>query len=138
MAAALQVSDARVVLGGHPALAGADLEVESGATIAVLGPSGSGKSTLLRAIAGLQRLDGGSVVLDGRALDGIPPHRRGVGLMFQDDALFPHRDVAANVVLRAPHEWRRAPGRGGSGRGAAHARRARGPREPGDRLALRR
>jgi len=90
---------ARVVLGGHEALAGVDLDVEQGATIAVLGPSGSGKSTLLRAIAGLQRLDGGSVTLDGRPLAGVPPHRRGIGLMFQDDALFPHRDVAANVVF---------------------------------------
>ncbi len=99
MPPALQVDAARVTLGGHAALAGADLVVESGATIAVLGPSGSGKSTLLRAIAGLQRLDAGSVMLDGRSLDGVPPHRRGVGLMFQDDALFPHRDVAANVAF---------------------------------------
>jgi thiamine transport system ATP-binding protein len=65
--------------------------------MAVLGPSGSGKSTLLRAIAGLQRLDAGEVSLGGHSLDGVPAHRRGIGLMFQDDALFPHRDVAANV-----------------------------------------
>ena len=93
----LTVRDARVVLGGHQALAGADLDVERGAIVAVLGPSGSGKSTLLRAIAGLQRLDDGSVTLGGRSLAGVPPHRRGIGLMFQDDVLFPHRDVAANV-----------------------------------------
>jgi thiamine transport system ATP-binding protein len=99
MAPALRVVAARVALGGHPALAAASLEVASGSTMAVLGPSGSGKSTLLRAIAGLQRLDGGSVTLDGRSLDGVPPHRRGIGLMFQDDALFPHRDVAANVAF---------------------------------------
>ena len=59
MPPALQVVGARVTLGGHAALAGVDLEVEGGATVAVLGPSGSGKSTLLRAIAGLQRLDAG-------------------------------------------------------------------------------
>ena len=82
------------MLGGHEALAGVDLEVDRGTTVAVLGPSGSGKSTLLRAIAGLQRLDEGSVTLGGRSLAGVPPHRRGIGLMFQDDALFPHRDVA--------------------------------------------
>lgn len=95
----LRVDDARVVLGGHAALAGADLEVAGESIVAVLGPSGSGKSTLLRAIAGLQHLDAGSVTLDGRSLAGVPPHRREIGLMFQDDALFPHRDVAANVAF---------------------------------------
>jgi thiamine transport system ATP-binding protein len=93
----LEIRNARVVLGGHPALAGVDLDVEGSGVVAVLGPSGSGKSTLLRAIAGLQRLDEGSVTLDGRSLDGVAPHKRGIGLMFQDDALFPHRDVAANI-----------------------------------------
>jgi thiamine transport system ATP-binding protein len=52
---------------------------------------------LLRAIAGLQPLDSGTIVLDGRDLAGIPPHERGLGLMFQDYALFPHRTVAQNV-----------------------------------------
>jgi thiamine transport system ATP-binding protein len=99
MTPALQVTGARVTLGGHRALAGVDLDVEQGETVAVLGPSGSGKSTLLRAIAGLQRLDAGTVTLDDRPLEGVPPHRRGVGLMFQDDALFPHRDVAANIAF---------------------------------------
>ncbi len=93
----LAVRDAQVVLEGHLALAGVDLDVSEGTVLAVLGPSGSGKSTLLRAIAGLQRLENGTIELDGRSLAGVPPHRRGIGLMFQDDALFPHRDVAANV-----------------------------------------
>ena len=93
----LTVRDAHVDLGGHPALAGVDLDVAPGTVVAVLGPSGSGKSTLLRAIAGLQPLDRGTIELDGASLDDVPPHRRGIGLMFQDDALFPHRDVAANV-----------------------------------------
>jgi len=114
MAGALQVRGARVALGGHEALAGVDLDVAEGSTVAVLGPSGSGKSTLLRSIAGLQKLDDGTVSLDSRSLEGVPAHRRGVGLMFQDDALFPHRDVAANVgfglrmqnVARAEREAR--------------------------------
>ena len=88
---------ARVVFEGHPAVDGVDLDVGSGETVAVLGPSGCGKSTLLRAVAGLQRLDAGTIVLDGRDLAGVPAYRRGIGLMFQDDALFPHRDVLGNV-----------------------------------------
>ncbi len=93
----LSVVGAHVTLGGHPALAGLDLEVHTGTVVAVLGPSGSGKSTLLRAIAGLQHLDSGTIELDGRPLEGVEAHQRGVGLMFQDDALFPHRNVAQNV-----------------------------------------
>ena len=99
MSDTLRVAGARVTLGGHAALAGVELDVERGTIVALLGPSGSGKSTLLRAIAGLERLDAGSVTLGGRSLAGVPPHRREIGLMFQDDALFPHRDVAANVAF---------------------------------------
>ena len=95
----LAVDRARVVLGNHEALSGASLEVELGTVVAVLGPSGSGKSTLLRAVAGLQRLDEGSVTLAGRPLAGVLPHRRGIGLVFQDDALFPHRNVAENIAF---------------------------------------
>jgi thiamine transport system ATP-binding protein len=95
----LSVRDARIVLGGHEALAGVDLDVDRGTTVAVLGASGSGKSTLLRAIAGLERLDQGSVTLGGQSLAGVPPHRRGIGLMFQDNALFPHRDVGENIAF---------------------------------------
>ena len=90
---------ARVTLGGHAALAGVDLEVDGGTTVAVLGPSGSGKSTLLRAIAGLQRLDARGRDAGRPLAAGVPAHRRGVGLMFQDDALFLHRDVAANIAF---------------------------------------
>ncbi len=93
----LAIRAAHVTLGGHPALAGVDLDVSSGTVMALLGPSGSGKSTLLRSVAGLQRLDDGTIELDGRPLAGVAAHERGIGLMFQDDALFPHRDVAQNV-----------------------------------------
>jgi thiamine transport system ATP-binding protein len=78
-------------------LDGATLEAATGETVALLGPSGSGKSTLLRVVAGLEPLVAGRVVVDGRDLTGVPPHRRGIGLLFQDGALFPHRDVGANV-----------------------------------------
>jgi thiamine transport system ATP-binding protein len=73
------------------------LEVERGEVVTVLGPSGSGKTTLLRVIAGLEQPDTGRVVLDGRDLAAVPAYRRGIGLVFQDHALFPHRDVFGNV-----------------------------------------
>jgi thiamine transport system ATP-binding protein len=79
------------------AVDGATIEAATGETLTLLGPSGSGKSTLLRVIAGLQPVDAGSVLVDGIDLAGIPPHRRGIGFMFQDGALFPHRNVEANV-----------------------------------------
>lgn len=65
----------------------------------MLGPSGCGKSTLLRLIAGLERADGGEVWFDGARVDGLPPHQRGFGLMFQDYALFPHLNVERNVAF---------------------------------------
>jgi thiamine transport system ATP-binding protein len=74
-----------------------DLDVGTGDVVAVLGPSGCGKTTLLRAIAGLESLDAGRVCWDEADLAGVPPHERHFGLMFQEYALFPHRDVQGNV-----------------------------------------
>ncbi|HXH89156.1 MAG TPA: ABC transporter ATP-binding protein [Gaiellaceae bacterium] len=93
----LRVEDVAVSFDGVPALAGVALELGEGERLAVLGPSGSGKSTLLRTMAGLVRPDAGRVLLDGRDLADVPPHRRGIGLMLQEGALFPHRDVGGNV-----------------------------------------
>ena len=93
----LRVEDVRVMLGDTRALDGASLEVGEGEIVTVLGPSGSGKTTLLRVVAGLTPPDAGRVVLDGQDLRRVPPHRRGIGLVFQDHALFPHRNVAENV-----------------------------------------
>lgn len=93
----LELSDIVVRFDDTLALDGVDLTVTDGETVAVIGPSGCGKSTLLRAVAGLQPVDRGTISLAGRDLAGVPAHERGVGLMFQDHALFPHLDVAANV-----------------------------------------
>jgi len=65
--------------------------------VCLLGPSGCGKTTLLRLIAGLEEPEGGQVLLDGRDVTDLPPHRRGIGLMFQEYALFPHKNVFDNV-----------------------------------------
>ncbi|MBC3982581.1 ABC transporter ATP-binding protein [Streptomyces sp. AC536] len=81
------------------ALDAVSLDVTERQTVCVLGPSGSGKSTLLRVVAGLQAADAGQVWLAGRDQAGVPAHRRGVGLMFQDHQLFPQRDVAGNVAF---------------------------------------
>jgi len=95
----LLVEDVTVRFGEKAALDGVTLEVGDGEVVTVLGPSGSGKSTLLRVIAGLQRPDSGRVLLDGNDLAGVPTHRRGIGLVFQDHALFHHRDVFGNVAF---------------------------------------
>ncbi|MYR43178.1 ABC transporter ATP-binding protein [Streptomyces sp. SID5910] len=95
----LSLRDATVLFGRQPVLDAVDLDVAEHEVVCVLGPSGSGKSTLLRAVAGLQRLDAGRVVLDGRDQSGVPAHKRGVGLMFQDHQLFPQRDVAGNIAF---------------------------------------
>jgi thiamine transport system ATP-binding protein len=83
--------------GAQPVLDGIDLRVDDGTTLALLGPSGSGKSTLLRIVAGLERPEDGTVRLGGEDITTRPVHRRGVGVVFQDQALFPHLDVAGNV-----------------------------------------
>ncbi len=97
MAARLAVEGLRVRFGRSTVVDDVAFEVPAGTTTALLGPSGSGKSTILRAVAGLIDPAEGRVLLDGVDVTGVAPERRGVGLMFQDYALFPHRDVGANV-----------------------------------------
>jgi len=95
----LRIEGLAATYEGSPVLRGIELEVAAGELLCVLGPSGGGKSTLLRVIAGLETPSDGRVMLEGRDLAGVPPHERGVGLMFQDYALFPHKDVAQNVAF---------------------------------------
>jgi ABC-type Fe3+/spermidine/putrescine transport system ATPase subunit len=74
------------------------LAIERGEFFTFLGPSGSGKSTVLRMIAGLERPDGGRILIDGRDVAGVPPWRRNLGMVFQQYAVFPHMTVAQNVA----------------------------------------
>ncbi len=93
----LEVRDITVRFGARTVLDRVRLDVADREVVALQGPSGAGKSTLLRVIAGLLSPDAGTVHLDGRDITRMAPHRRGIGLVFQDDQLFPHRDVAANI-----------------------------------------
>jgi len=93
----LSLRDVSVSYDGAAAISQVDLDLPDGQVLAVLGPSGSGKSTLLRAIAGLEPI-AGSIAWDGTDLAGVPTHKRGFALMFQDGQLFGHLTVAANVA----------------------------------------
>ena len=93
----LEVCDVTAGYGGAPVLRDVSLTVDDGEIVALLGPSGSGKSTLLRVIAGLVAPDAGRVLLGAQDVTRLPTHRRGIGMVFQDEQLFPHRDVAGNV-----------------------------------------
>ena len=95
----LDVRDVTVRFGSTTVLDQVSLSVARGEVVALVGPSGSGKSTLLRVIAGLHEPDDGSVSCDGELLDGVAAHRRQFGFVFQDEQLFPHRDVAGNVAF---------------------------------------
>jgi len=95
----LRVTDIHKHYDGAPLLNGLSLEVHSGEILCLLGRSGSGKSTLLRIIAGLEQVEKGEVLWNGENQANTPPHLRKFGLMFQDYALFPHRNVAENVAF---------------------------------------
>jgi len=95
----------RIALGGQPLVDGLSLEVGPGEITTIMGPSGSGKSSLLAYVCGtLPRAfrASGRVLLDGRDITALPPERRRVGILFQDDLLFPHLTVAENLAFGLP------------------------------------
>ncbi len=83
---------------GQPVLRSVSFVVRSGDLVVLLGPNGSGKTTLLRCLAGFEPITTGRVRVLGKDLDGVPPHQRGIALMFQEPALFPHRTVFENIA----------------------------------------
>ncbi|PWF22642.1 ABC transporter ATP-binding protein [Corticimicrobacter populi] len=85
--------------GEQVVIPGLDLDIPRGGLTALLGPSGCGKSTLLRLIAGLEHPDSGSVEIDGHDVTAAPPAQRGLSMVFQSYALFPHLSVAENIVF---------------------------------------
>ncbi len=96
----------KVYTPGVTAVTNLSLTIDEGEIVCLLGPSGCGKTTLLRMIAGLARPDSGSVWFEGLEVTAVPPHEREFGMMFQDFALFPHKNVAANVAFGLEmHGW---------------------------------
>jgi 2-aminoethylphosphonate transport system ATP-binding protein len=96
---ALVVDGLSVRYGSTTGVVDVDLEIARGETVALLGPSGSGKSTVLKAVAGFLRPSAGRILLDGREVTDLPPARRGIGVVVQSYALFPHMSVADNVAF---------------------------------------
>src|SRR5262249_26804290 len=91
--------DVRKAFGKALAVDGVSLAVGPGEFVTLLGPSGSGKTTTLMMIAGFEHPDSGEIRLNGRDITGLPAHRRGIGVVFQNYALFPHLTVFENVAF---------------------------------------
>ena len=107
MTAVLELRGLRKQFGLHVAVADLDLALRPHEFMTFLGPSGSGKTTTLMMVAGLQRPDAGSILLDGKPVDALPPYRRDLGMVFQNYALFPHMTVGRNLAF--PLEMRHVP-----------------------------
>jgi len=95
----LKLTNITKTYDGALLLRGISFTIDAGEIVCLLGPSGSGKTTLLRIIAGLEQSDNGEILFDNQNLHEVPVHQRGLGLMFQDLALFPHKDVFENVAF---------------------------------------
>ena len=92
------IQDAVKTYGDFTAVAGITLEIQKGEFFTLLGPSGCGKTTLLRMIAGFNTIDGGTISFGDKVINDVPAHKRGIGMVFQNYAIFPHLTVAENVA----------------------------------------
>src|SRR5215468_11217621 len=87
----------RKSFGNHDIIHGASLEIENGSFVVFVGPSGCGKTTLLRLIAGLEDVSSGQIRIDGADVTNVPPAKRGLSMVFQSYALYPHMSVRGNI-----------------------------------------
>ncbi|HEY9010794.1 MAG TPA: ABC transporter ATP-binding protein, partial [Devosia sp.] len=94
----LQLKGVEKAFGNTKVLHGIDLDVADGEFVIFVGPSGCGKSTLLRIIAGLEDATGGGVLIDGEAVNAVPPAKRGIAMVSQSYALYPHLTVKDNMI----------------------------------------
>ena len=97
--AELQLKDVRKSFGAIEVIKGVDLEIKSGELVVFVGPSGCGKSTLLRLVAGLEDITSGTVAFDGETVNDVPPALRGIAMVFQSYALYPHMTVYNNMAF---------------------------------------
>ena len=95
--AGLKLQDVRKSFGDLEVIKGVDLDVSDGEFVVFVGPSGCGKSTMLRMIAGLETVTSGEISIDGTDISHLPPAKRGIAMVFQSYALFPHMSVAENI-----------------------------------------
>ncbi|MEI7597823.1 MAG: ABC transporter ATP-binding protein [Aestuariivirga sp.] len=95
----ISLKHVRKAFGDAVIIPGADLEVEPGEFVVFVGPSGCGKSTLLRLIAGLEDLTAGQILIDGEDVTDVPPAKRGLAMVFQSYALYPHMSVRNNIAF---------------------------------------
>jgi ABC-type thiamine transport system ATPase subunit len=95
----LVLKDIRKSYGAVDVIHGIDLDIKQGEFIVFVGPSGCGKSTLLRMIAGLEEISGGEMTIDGERVNDVPPSKRGIAMVFQSYALYPHMTVYDNMAF---------------------------------------
>ena len=99
LATALSIERVSRSFGDVEAVKSISIDVSQGSVLSLLGPSGCGKTTILRMIAGFLRPSGGRIFIAGDDVTGVPPHRRKLGMVFQNYSLFPHMNVAENVMF---------------------------------------
>ena len=95
----IQLVNVRKEFGGVKVINGVDLTIEEGAFAVFVGPSGCGKSTLLRLIAGLEDVSSGQILIDGKDATDVGPSQRGLAMVFQSYALYPHMSVRGNIAF---------------------------------------